>query len=68
MSQGSGIEYDLDHRRAHARNSERILQAIEEGDADKAHAISTKMHAAAKRYWEKSAPELLGAPVSWVLS
>jgi len=68
MSQGSGIEYDLDHRRASARNSERILQAIEVGDADKAHAISTKMHAAAKRYWEKNAPELLNAPVSWVLN
>lgn len=68
MSQGSGIEYDLDQRRASAHNSERILQAIENGDAEKAHAISTKMHAAAKRYWEKNAPELLNAPVSWILN
>lgn len=67
MSQGAGIEYDLDHRCANARNSERILQAIEAGDADKAQAISKKMHAAAKRYWERNAPDLLSAPVSWVL-
>jgi len=66
MSQGSGIEYDKEHRQHNARNSERILQAIEAGDAEKAHAISTKMHAAAKRYWEKNAPELLSTPVSWI--
>ena len=66
MSQGSGVEYDLEQRQANARNSERILQAIEAGDAEKASAISTKMHAAAKRYWEKNAPELLNTPVSWI--
>ena len=68
MSQGSGVEYDLEQRQANARHTERILQAIEAGDAEKASAISTKMHAAAKRYWEKNAPELLNAPVSWVVS
>ena len=66
MSQGSGIKYDKEHRQAAARNLERILQAIEAGDAAKAHAISTKMHSAATRYWEKNAPDLLSAPVSWV--
>jgi hypothetical protein len=24
------------------------------------------MHAAAKRYWEKNAPDLLNTPVSWM--
>ena len=66
MSQGSGIIYDREHRQANARNSERILQAIEAGDAEKAEAVSRKMHAAAKRYWEKNAPELLDTPVSWI--
>lgn len=65
MSQGSGIQYDHEQRQANARNSGRILQAIESGDAEKAYAISTKMHAAARRYWEKNAPELLDTPVSW---
>ena len=65
MSQGAGIEYEEEQRLANARNSQRILEAIESADADKAFTISTKMHAAAKRYWEKSAPELLDKPVSW---
>ena len=68
MSQGPGIEFDLDNRRANARNSQRILQAIEAGDAEKAHAITTKMHAAAKRYWEKNEPDLLREPVSWLVN
>ena len=68
MSQRSGIVYDLEHRQAHARNVERILQAIEAGDAEKAHAISKRMHSAAKRYWERTAPELLATPVSWMPS
>lgn len=66
MSQRSGIVYDLEHRQANARNTERILQAIEAGDAEKAHAISKKMHVAARRYWEKNAPDLLAKPVSWM--
>jgi len=66
MSDGFGVEYDLENRKANARNSQRILEAIEAGDADKAYAISTKMHTAGKRYWEKHAPELLDAPISWV--
>jgi GntR family transcriptional repressor for pyruvate dehydrogenase complex len=68
MSHGSGIEYDLEQRQAHLKHSQSILRAIEAGDAEKAFEISTKMHAASKRYWEKNAPELLDTPVSWVIS
>ncbi len=66
LSENSGIEYDVQHRQASARQADKILQAIENRDADQAHAISKKMHAAAWRYWEKHAPDLLDAPVSWV--
>jgi DNA-binding FadR family transcriptional regulator len=66
LSEHSGIEYDVEQRQASARQMERILQAIERGDADRAQAISRKMHAAAARYWEKHFPDLLNAPVSWV--
>ncbi len=66
MSDSSGVEYDLENRKANVRNSKRLLQAIEAGDADKAHSISTRMHTAGKRYWEKHAPHLLDTPVSWV--
>jgi len=66
LSENSGIDYDMQHRQASARQTDRILQAIEQRDAEKAHALSEKMHAAAWRYWEKNAPELLNAPVSWI--
>lgn len=66
LSENSGIEYDLKHRRANARQTERILDAIERGEADRAQAISRTMHAAARRYWEQTAPDLMNAPVSWV--
>ncbi len=66
LSEQSGIEYDLEHREASARQAEKILQAIEERDPARAHELSEKMHAAAWRYWEKNEPELLNAPVSWV--
>jgi GntR family transcriptional regulator, transcriptional repressor for pyruvate dehydrogenase complex len=66
MSQHSGIVYDVEQRQASARNADKILQAIEAGDAEKARAVSKTMHAAAKRYWEKNAPDLLNTPVSWM--
>ncbi|MFT5013284.1 MAG: DNA-binding FadR family transcriptional regulator [Patiriisocius sp.] len=66
MSQRSGIQYDLEHRQAFAKNTRLILETIEAGDVGKAHSISRKMHAASKRYWEKHASELLETPVSWI--
>lgn len=66
LSDNSGIEYDLEHRQASARQASKILQAIERRDAAKAQELSEKMHAAAWRFWEKNAPDLLDAPVSWV--
>ena len=66
LSEHSGIEYDAEQRQANARQTEKILRAIESGDAEQAQAISKKMHAAARRYWEKKAPDLLTTPVSWV--
>lgn len=66
LSENSGIDYDMQHRQASARQTEKILQAIEHRDAEQARVLSEKMHTAAWRYWEKNAPELLDAPVSWV--
>ena len=67
LSEHSGINYDMQHRQASARQADRILRAIEQRDAEQAQALSKKMHAAAWRYWETNAPELLNAPVSWVI-
>ena len=40
--------WTLEHRRANARNTERILQPIEAGHAEKAHAISKRIHGAGR--------------------
>lgn len=62
------IDWDLGQREASLKNSSRILEAIERGDPDKARALSTKMHDAARRYWETNAPEVLNAPVMWMVA
>ena len=66
MSERSGINYDLEHRLAAAKNTKLILEKIEAGDAEEARSIARRMHAASKRYWEKNEPELLETPVSWL--
>jgi len=66
MSENAGIKYDLEHRQASVRQMARILQAIEKGDPEAAQAVTERMQKAALRYWEKTAPELLTEPVSWM--
>jgi DNA-binding FadR family transcriptional regulator len=66
MSENSNLEYDLQHWRASVKQSEKVLHAIERGDAESARAISTKGLDAALRHWEKNAPDLLKQPVSWI--
>lgn len=65
LSEQTGFEYDLKHRRASARQAERILEAIGSRDATTARQLSEEMQLAAWRYWEETAPELLDAPVAW---
>jgi DNA-binding FadR family transcriptional regulator len=66
LSEDSGIEYDVQQRQASARQADKIFRAIEQRDPEQALVLSKQMHAAARRYWEKHAPDLLNAPVSWV--
>ncbi len=66
LSEQTGFEYDLKHRRASARQADRILEAIEARDATTARRLSEEMHLAAWRYWQETAPELLDAPVAWL--
>ena len=65
MSESSHIEYDAERWRASVEQSEKVLHAIEDGDAESARMISTKALDAARRYLEKNEPELLKQPVSW---
>lgn len=66
MSENAAIQYDLEQRRASVRQMTKILAAIEKGDAEAAQAVTERMLKAALRYWEKTAPELLNEPVSWM--
>ncbi len=66
MSEGSGVEYDLKQRRAIVRGSEDILRAIKSGDSEAARVVTEKLLAAAMRYWERTAPDVLKQPVAWI--
>jgi DNA-binding FadR family transcriptional regulator len=66
MSESAHVEYDPERWRASVEQSEKVLHAIEHGDAESARTISTKALATAIRYLEKNEPELLQQPVSWI--
>ena len=66
MSEGAGIQYNLRQRKASVEKAEKVLLAIEAGDAEDARKVTEEMLAAALRYWKKTAPELLDSPVSWL--
>ncbi|HIG43145.1 MAG TPA: FadR family transcriptional regulator [Gammaproteobacteria bacterium] len=66
MSEGAGIQYNLKQRKASVEKAEKVLLAIEAGDAEAARKVTEEMLAAALRYWKKTAPELLDNPVSWL--
>lgn len=68
MSEGTGIQYDAKQRRASIRKAERILLAIEAGDSLEAKNVTEEMLVAALKYWQKTSPELLDQPVSWLAS
>jgi len=66
MSEGVGAEWDAKQRRAMLRNYQAVIQAIEAGEAEHARSIMEKSLAAAARYWERTAPEELKKPVTWM--
>jgi DNA-binding FadR family transcriptional regulator len=66
MSEGSNVEYDTEHWKAHLRHSEKVLHAIERGDPVAAQNVSTQIHEAGISYWERNFPDLLNQPVSLI--
>jgi DNA-binding FadR family transcriptional regulator len=68
MSENILVEFDPERWRASIEQSEKMLQAIERGDAESARAISAKSLDAALRYFEKNEPDSLNQPVSWIAS
>lgn len=66
MSENSGVDYDAKQRTAAVRGSAEIVRAVESGNAEQARAVSEKLLAAATRYWERTDPDVLKQPVSWI--
>jgi DNA-binding FadR family transcriptional regulator len=66
MSEGAGAEWDERQRRSALRNYETAVRAIESGEPEEARSIMEKSLAAGARYWERTAPNELKQPVSWI--
>jgi DNA-binding FadR family transcriptional regulator len=47
-------------------NYEAVIQAIEAGEVEQARTVMEKSLAAAARYWERTAPDELKKPVTWI--
>jgi DNA-binding FadR family transcriptional regulator len=65
MSQGAG-EWDERQRRSALRSYEKVALAIERGEPEEARSIMKSSLAAAVRSWERTAPDELKQPVSWI--
>ncbi len=65
MSEGSG-RWDERQRRSALRSYEKVVAAIERGEADQARSIMAKSLAAAMRIRERTAPDELKQPVGWI--
>ena len=66
MSAGVTVDYDAQQRRASVRGCELMLRAIESGDPDEARSVTEKRLAAAARYLERTAEDVLKQPVAWI--
>ena len=62
------VTYSTDHWRASIKQFEKMLRAIENGNAESAQAISKSTQDAGIRYWETNFPQLLKQPVSWIVN
>ncbi|MDH3685617.1 MAG: FCD domain-containing protein [Myxococcales bacterium] len=68
MSGESSAAWDERQRRSALRNYERVIRAIEDGNAEQARSVMAESLAAALRTWERTAPDELKQPVSWIAS
>ncbi len=66
MSEGAGAEWDEAQRRSALRSYERAARAIERREPEEARAIMERSLAAARRHWERMAPDELKRPVAWI--
>lgn len=66
MSGEPDSAWDEKQRRSALRTWERVIRAIEEGDAKEARTVLAKSLSAALRSWERTAPDELKQPVAWI--
>ena len=66
MSEDAGAKWDDKQRSSALRSYERVIRAIESGEAEEARSVMEKSLAAAARYWERTAPNELKEQVSWI--
>ena len=65
MSEGTGA-WPERQRRSALRSYEKVVRAIERGQADEARELLAKSLAAAARHRERAAPDELKQPVAWI--
>ncbi len=65
---GDGATWDERQRRSALRSYERVIRAIEDGDAEEARRIMDRSLTAALRSAERTAPGQLKRPVAWIAS
>jgi GntR family transcriptional repressor for pyruvate dehydrogenase complex len=66
MSGETSAEWSEKQRRSAFRSYERVIGAIENGEPEAARSIMTKSLLAARGGWERTAPDQLTQPVSWI--
>ena len=66
MSEGLGTSWGQRHRRSALLCYEKIVRAIERGEADEARSIMETTLAAGLRNWERTNPDELKEPVAWM--
>lgn len=66
MSDDAGAKWEEKQRRSSLRSYERAVQAIENGEPEEARSIMERLLAGAMRNWERTAPDELKQPVTWI--
>ena len=68
MSGETSASWDEKQRGSALRSYQRVIRAIEKGEAEQARSIMARSLAAALRSWEQTAPDELKQSVSWITS
>ena len=68
MSGETSASWDEKQRGSALRSYQRVIRAIENGEAEQTRSIMARSLAAALRSWEQTAPDELKQSVAWITS